>query len=1638
MKLWVGLSVEAGVLYNEMGVALDVEPSAVECDMTDTSSLVSSVLIADGLVGNVEMRGAQDVEASALESDITDTSSSVRRVLIADGMVGNVVVGISPKSRRSKGQGGHLTNSQSEDFVLDRKLDEIGSGKPAVVNSIIESGGSKKKNRSSYKRKALYFSKNPLLGDVHMLSQREEVECGYALDADFATDCTVSELDVCESDVTDEVQFEIPNAFIALGDNEFAGQRYTESADVAQLMGLSDTTVDYILNYGSYNGHLDDYRIESFAASKLRFRHDGRSFLKVVREILDSGASHSMSGDIRRTKAKEAVDIAIRGFNDSKAAAESRGLNSDGVMELYIPTMPEDLVLLCLHDYAKKGCVYLTEFGGRVLHLTPSQQEALERFLSSFPSVLTLDVQNGVYVVDRSADEDNDNYAPHRRAVLAEEAYWAGVANRAGLYFNGRVTYNSVSERILGLMMSGLSFGAIRACLKHQSIGGVHPDITLEALARYERDHGRSPDVVQMALAHQIGNQKAFERQKAPLKRRGQRIEFDAFSWDANDRATRESKRQGRQSLSKAEREQEDLLDMDEMGVYSERKRVDKLKERGGADHCEIFMDCYSGKVFGKLRKPNSKSLDSVKECIAMLQGLGVKIEKFAADSGYLSDSQYRTFTSDVVAHLLECNIEIERAEAYNHSIGTAFIENMVKLIKQLMRQAYRYVETNVNMKKLAFKELDILKLWGEIFHWAINVINLYPSPRVEGMTREEAFSGVQPNIQQMRLLPIFSTVLVWKGVPKRRKRLSGKKNDDLHYSDFYDKPSFVYGLYVGFELTTPGCIRVAVKTDKGMRVISTSKFKGVSEGGQIDISADVQRAAHRMIMDGVNVQLPVDGSQEADESEPVEQYAEEDEAVIDGAERKERDSIIRSQDAIVDTNMERVDEEHHEFQETESENWELESEDVLDKVTELKEIRGRELNIRNKLVYHDKSEYNPVNHRGRDERAARRRSDAMLGLYTSLRREGWLAHAKAQEAVEFEAMAASRDFVLSVEDMIDERNLASAHRLDEASERRRDIAEAMFSFFQESGSGYFTDWSNFCSLESYFVDLFEECFVKFGEAPADYEYEVIDGFRAVTENVPRNFGEALRHPLWGEAARKELNDLLEKAMIRIPADIALEGIANGSDCLTLFPVYESKIRDGKLVHKVRLVADGRRHATAGPTYSSTPSREEFLMFVDMIARQEWEWCHVDENRAFLNADRQDQIPLFARLKGEKDWFQIIRALYGLKTSTRDHSIAAALRLEKLGFVRRGMCTNIFEKFALTEDGRVVHVIVYQYVDDYFFAGNTREAVERCVAGFRSVVATSEPAFDPEKGLGMEFVRDRSKRCISIRMTATIQRMYDEFVTEANKSKKVDLPIPKGKFIVEKSEFDQMEIDGISDGKKVDSAGRSVYMKQVGAILWVAGVRFDINLPTVYLTWFTHEPREHHLLLAERVIRYLGQTKDEPLVLGGFEPAQIRTLSDCSLGTGPKGRSIIAYGTRMSANSGFIATKVKATQYMALSSFEGEINGYFESFRTSARYLNIAKEMSYKVDPVRVIIGDNEKAIQFIKGEAEGKGIRHALRRFSYMREEFLKGSIDLQWLSGKILVVDAMTKVVDVEAYQRFRSDVLGHALLSAEGISG
>jgi hypothetical protein len=135
-------------------------------------------------------------------------------------------------------------------------------------------------------------------------------------------------------------------------------------------------------------------------------------------------------------------------------------------------------------------------------------------------------------------------------------------------------------------------------------------------------------------------------------------------------------------------------------------------------------------------------------------------------------------------------------------------------------------------------------------------------------------------------------------------------------------------------------------------------------------------------------------------------------------------------------------------------------------------------------------------------------------------------------------------------------------------------------------------------------------------------------GYRAVKENVPRNFVAALSDPLWGGAARKELDTLLStKAIVECNAELAKEAISSGqADLLILFPVYEEKMRDGELVRKVRLVCDGRTLYHHGITYSSTPRREELLTLLHIIATLNWEFVHVDESRAFLNSTKNEGV----------------------------------------------------------------------------------------------------------------------------------------------------------------------------------------------------------------------------------------------------------------------------------------------------------------------------------------------------------------------------------------------------------------------------
>jgi hypothetical protein len=209
--------------------------------------------------------------------------------------------------------------------------------------------------------------------------------------------------------------------------------------------------------------------------------------------------------------------------------------------------------------------------------------------------------------------------------------------------------------------------------------------------------------------------------------------------------------------------------------------------------------------------------------------------------------------------------------------------------------------------------------------------------------------------------------------------------------------------------------------------------------------------------------------------------------------------------------------------------------------------------------------------------------------------------------------------------------------------------------------------------------------------------------------------------------------------------------------------------------------------------------------------------------------------------------------------------------------------------------------------------------------------------------------------------------------------------------------------------------------------------------------------------VALRVVEYLLYTIDEPLVLGGGAEIKVVTQTDAALGIAPKMRSVIAEFTALSDDSGAVSAKVTATEHVPLSSYEAELEGtaqalddntkvygkvvgiefedwelegVSQSFKTSARVGNVLTELE-RPGVQRLVWGDNEKAIQFVKREVEGKNLRHANLRLWYLRSELQKMQVEYLWISGKKLDVNAMTKPVQKSEMARLRWKVLGHKLL-------
>ena len=208
---------------------------------------------------------------------------------------------------------------------------------------------------------------------------------------------------------------------------------------------------------------------------------------------------------------------------------------------------------------------------------------------------------------------------------------------------------------------------------------------------------------------------------------------------------------------------------------------------------------------------------------------------------------------------------------------------------------------------------------------------------------------------------------------------------------------------------------------------------------------------------------------------------------------------------------------------------------------------------------------------------------------------------------------------------------------------------------------------------------------------------------------------------------------------------------------------------------------------------------------------------------------------------------------------------------------------------------------------------------------------------------------------------------------------------------------------------------------------------FNILLCVLYLAWHSKAPRQHHLDVALHCTFYAFRTRYVPLVLGGhYSKLAPTSYSDASLGSGPKGKSIMGSMTKLNPLAGAVCASSTATTVAVTNIFEGELDSVSSTTKDINRIMNTCHSLQRESD-LPQLHADNLATNNFVKGEGIAAGSRHMQLRLWYVRGQYDMGKYNINHIPGINNPADTLTKLADSVHHFPFAKVILGLSLLDA-----
>lgn len=203
------------------------------------------------------------------------------------------------------------------------------------------------------------------------------------------------------------------------------------------------------------------------------------------------------------------------------------GLSSADIEDNLLDYFNEGILEVGYH-VDKHGQVYQTikfdSDDGYLLKINKEQTKMLREYIRKFPVWKTLAVFNRTYEISSSRpnaiDYDVAEIGSDEICMIEEEAF----SNRANRFFNTKVHVSNGSDRVLSMLLTEFSLDDLKGLVKHKSLGGMPPDLNEKILNRFANQHGKTPDIITLAIPINRSNVHGLMSNPVELTKVGERL----------------------------------------------------------------------------------------------------------------------------------------------------------------------------------------------------------------------------------------------------------------------------------------------------------------------------------------------------------------------------------------------------------------------------------------------------------------------------------------------------------------------------------------------------------------------------------------------------------------------------------------------------------------------------------------------------------------------------------------------------------------------------------------------------------------------------------------------------------------------------------------------------------------------------------------------------------------------------------------------------------------------------------------------------------------------------------------------------------------------------------------------------------